>query len=202
MPWDKYPIDAPRNEFDAPSNEYDAPLDYDPYQPVEQPANLPEVLPRHRAPDSATMDELVREASRVARETAISYVRDSLGAAWRGEKIDHRNPTITATDHTGRELVVADAKNRSWRTLFQGLAIDILAALVVVVGTLTTFDPFVVESWTVVGALFLKTIIQAVVAYFMRLKVAPTVKEDGRRVETLTVSTHHSPSRRYAPDWV
>jgi hypothetical protein len=97
------------------------------------------------------------------------------------------NPTITAETTTGRELIVADAKSRSWRTFVQGLIIDVIAALALVLTTLAGMDPFDKETWIVVGALFVKTLVQSVFAYVMRLRVTPTIKTPGEKLAIMPV---------------
>jgi hypothetical protein len=82
---------------------------------------------------------------------------------------------------TGRELVKADARNRSWRTLLQGLGIDLFFAVVALAGTLTHIDALDNVAWSAFFALVGKTLIQTAVAYFMRLRVAPTIRTPGEK---------------------
>jgi hypothetical protein len=82
---------------------------------------------------------------------------------------------------TGRELVKADARNRSWRTLLQGLGIDLFFAIVALAGTLTHIDALDNVAWSAFFALVGKTLIQTAVAYFMRLRVAPTIRTPGEK---------------------
>lgn len=67
-----------------------------------------------------------------------------------------------------------DATDRSWRTLWQQLGIDILiAALVVITPMISTLDITSKDQWTLIITSLLKTIISTVVSYFYRLYVAP-----------------------------
>jgi hypothetical protein len=66
----------------------------------------------------------------------------------------------------------ADAKNRAWRTLLQGLLIDVAAALVLVLTPALTTVEWTPAFWAGVGALAAKSVIQAVVAFVAR-KVMP-----------------------------
>lgn len=101
----------------------------------------------------------------------IAYTKDSLA---QGSDLLH--PTITATTSSGRELVVADARNRSWRTFLQGLAIDLFAALAAILTTISQIDPPLDKAaWAAVGVLAIKTLIQTALAYFMRIKIQPTL---------------------------
>jgi hypothetical protein len=74
----------------------------------------------------------------------------------------------------------ADAKNRSVRTLAQGLAIDLLVAvgatIVAVVATWDGDDILALSSWVVLGAAVGKSVLTAGASYLARLKLPP--KED------------------------
>ena len=85
-------------------------------------------------------------------------------------------PPITAEDKAGKQLVIADAKSRSWRTLIQGLIFDVFAAIVAAVALLSGADPMVEETWIAFGVLLLKSVVSAIISYFMRLRVTPTIK--------------------------
>jgi hypothetical protein len=68
----------------------------------------------------------------------------------------------------------ADAKNRAWRTLAQGLLVDVTGSVVLAVGPALAGADFAWTRgyWAAVGLLAAKTAIQSVVAYVGR-KVAP-----------------------------
>jgi hypothetical protein len=68
-----------------------------------------------------------------------------------------------------------DARNRAWRTFVQGLAVDILAALVLAVGpALMQTDGLTTRAyWSTMGALVLKTVVTAVVSYIARKVIPP-----------------------------
>ena len=72
--------------------------------------------------------------------------------------------------------VTADAKNRAWRTFAQGLLVDVVAAIVLVVGPALTASDFAWSKayWLTVGGLLAKTVLTSVVSYVGR-KVAPPV---------------------------
>jgi len=68
----------------------------------------------------------------------------------------------------------ADAADRGWRTLIQGLAIDVLVAVAAVLLVwLPDADISKVEAWIVLGTAVAKSVLTAVASYVMRLKVAP-----------------------------
>ncbi len=83
-------------------------------------------------------------------------------------------PNITATTAQGRELTVASAKNRSWRTFVQGFGIDLgfalLSVLALAFGDFNFLDG---AAWATLGVLVLKTIIQTAISYVARLKITP-----------------------------
>lgn len=82
------------------------------------------------------------------------------------------SPYITTTVN-GKELTVASAKNRSWRTFLGGMGVDIMFALVAVMGTLGHVDFFSQAGWLTLGVLMAKTVIQTAISYVARMKVAP-----------------------------
>ena len=67
----------------------------------------------------------------------------------------------------------SDARNRAWRTLLQGLGIDVAAALVVVLTPALTTVEWTPVYWTTLGLLAAKSIVQAVVAFVARKVVPP-----------------------------
>jgi hypothetical protein len=117
----------------------------------------------------------------------VSYIKGSLTEIGKGHTVDVLHPTVTAEDVSGRELVVADAKSRSWRTLVQGLIFDVFAAIVAAVALLSGADPFVKETWAAFGVLLLKSVVSAVISYFMRLRVTPTIKIPGEEMAVMPI---------------
>lgn len=65
--------------------------------------------------------------------------------------------------------LVADSNNRSIRTLLQGLAIDVVVALALTVGTyVATRNSWDEMEWIVLSFSVFKSLVQAVAAYVMR----------------------------------
>lgn len=79
------------------------------------------------------------------------------------------------TDEVAGEIAKADAKDRSIRTLFQNLWLDVAFVLLpLVYDAVSGWDgSFSAQYWTIVGAGLVKTGALAVIAYFMRLKKSP-----------------------------
>lgn len=75
----------------------------------------------------------------------------------------------------------ADASNRAWRTLMQGLLLDVLVAVGMVLVTSLTSVEWTRKYWLALAALLLKTTIQAVVSYLSRKIVPPpsTLRANG-----------------------
>jgi hypothetical protein len=166
LPWDELKPDVP-----APSQPVQPQTT--PVAPVPEPPNLP-------ATQDANFAKMLAEA---LIESARKYAGETVGAIRQGETVDVLHPTITAETSTGKELVVADAKSRSWRTFLQGLAIDIFAALAVIFGTVAQIDtPMDKTAWIAVGALAVKTLVQTVLSYFMRLRITPTIRTQGDKM--------------------
>jgi len=69
--------------------------------------------------------------------------------------------------------VVDDARDRSWRTLIQGLGIDVATAVVLTMAALLTDVNWTWAFWGALGLAVAKSVIQAAVAFFMRLLVKP-----------------------------
>jgi uncharacterized membrane protein YcjF (UPF0283 family) len=67
----------------------------------------------------------------------------------------------------------SDARNRAWRTLLQGLGIDVAVALVAVLTPLLTNVEWTQAFWTGVAALAAKSVVQALVAFVARKVVPP-----------------------------
>jgi hypothetical protein len=74
---------------------------------------------------------------------------------------------------TNNVPVQTDAKNRSWRTLIQGLGIDVATALFLVLAAAVTNIEWTKQYWWTLLLLAGKSIIQAIVSYFVRLLVPP-----------------------------
>lgn len=67
-----------------------------------------------------------------------------------------------------------DATDRAWRTLVQGLAIDIAVAIAAALLVwLPDADISTSEAWVVLGTTLAKTVLTAVASFVMRLKVDP-----------------------------
>jgi len=67
----------------------------------------------------------------------------------------------------------SDARNRAWRSLLQGLGIDVAVAVVLVMSTAVTNLEWSRGFWVTLSLSLAKTVIQSIVAYFMRLLVPP-----------------------------
>ena len=67
----------------------------------------------------------------------------------------------------------ADAKNRAWRTAVQGLALDVLTAIVLVLSVAVTDLRWTRAYWVALGLLVAKTGIQSAVSYGARNLVPP-----------------------------
>jgi hypothetical protein len=175
LPWDRFTPDEPA----APSSPPLTPAPPTPSVPAAPAPPPPQPPPPGMdvgAIIGASVKAAVNELLPALKDQAAGYIRETGQAAKRGDTVDHQHPTITATTAAGRELVVADAKSRGWRTFLQGLAIDVFAALLAILGTLTGLDPFAQETWVIVGALAVKTLIQTVISYIARLQVTPTIR--------------------------
>lgn len=66
-----------------------------------------------------------------------------------------------------------DARNRAWRTLIQGLGIDIAAALVLVLAPALSSVEWTPTFWKALGLIAAKSVLQAVVAFVARKVVPP-----------------------------
>lgn len=150
--------------------------------------------PQPEPPEDFNLVQLANDAFQAAlnealpglKQNAMDYLRASVQATVKGEKVDWSHPSVVAVTDKGKDLVVADAKSRSWRTLVQGLIFDVFAAVVAAVALLSGADPFVRETWIAFGVLLTKSVVSAVISYFMRLKVTPTMKNDeGEKVNVL-----------------
>jgi hypothetical protein len=72
-----------------------------------------------------------------------------------------------------RAAVAADARNRAWRTLVQGLALDVGAAVVGVLVAEVADVRWTRAYWALVGGLVAKSALQAAVAFAARRLVPP-----------------------------
>jgi hypothetical protein len=178
MPWDRF--GQPEVADETPTAVQGPGEDELPYVPPED--NLPDTRESFQEAVAASTKEALEQLGPWMREQALNYGKQVAVGTVTGQDIDHANPTITGSTIKGDPLVIADAKSRSWRTFVQGIAIDIFIALVAVLATVSNFDPFQKETWIVVGALVVKTIIQSITAFVMRLRVTPTVKVPRERV--------------------
>lgn len=180
LPWDRFsPTEAqPVTQPEPPA----------PVQPLpRQPAPVP--TPQRPAPNitstelaRAELGDVLEQLWPDIKDLLAGYARDTWTGIRKGETVDVLHPTITATDVSGRELVVADARNRSWRTFLQGLIFDLLAGLAAAIAVLAGADPFVKETWVAFGILVLKTFVSAGISYLMRLRATPTVRTKGPEV--------------------
>jgi hypothetical protein len=206
LPWDRWGEPAePELPYNPPPRPYppDEPVTVEPYPVPDPPVDwdsMPDT-PRPSAPPVATpiptgnyqyqehfappprldWSDALEDAWPAIKEQVLGYARDTAHAVLAGDTVDVLHPTITAEDVTGRELVVADAKSRSWRTLVQGLIFDVFAAIVASIAVLTGLDPFVRETWIAFGILLLKSVVSAVISYFMRLRITPTMRTEGEK---------------------
>jgi len=71
----------------------------------------------------------------------------------------------------------ADAKNRAWRTLMQGLLVDVVTAVVLAAGPALLGAQFAWtrEYWLTVAGLAGKSAVTAVVSYAARRLIPPAV---------------------------
>ena len=71
----------------------------------------------------------------------------------------------------------ADARQRSYRSLLQGLGIDVGVAIILSLATLIGDLRWTREYWLLLGATVLKSLVQAAASYVMRLYVRPSENE-------------------------
>ena len=177
MPWDRFkpepaepePVEEPELPYNPPPLPEKRPIDY---------GEPPDWTPDADADVKALAKDLAKEA--------LDYAKASLHEIGKGKTVDVLHPTVTV-ESQGKELVIADAKSRSWRTLVQGLIFDVFAAIVAAVAVLSGADPFVKETWVAFGILLLKSVVSAVISYFMRLRVTPTIKIPGETMALMPV---------------
>lgn len=144
------------------------------------------VIPDGSEEDAIPFLELVRrEAAAAAKEQfdkdragiqqeAVDYARDVGFGALTGRGTPNLVPDISVTTTTGKELTIASAKNRSFRTFVQGFGIDLGVALIALLGlAFTNFDFFDKAAWITLLGLVIKTVIQTGISYVARLKITP-----------------------------
>lgn len=78
--------------------------------------------------------------------------------------------------HYSNETSVAvqkDARERSLRSLLQGLGVDVVIAVILVLGTSIGSLEWTPAYWQLLGATLAKTVVQAAASYVMRFYVTP-----------------------------
>jgi len=78
--------------------------------------------------------------------------------------------------HYSNESAIAvqhDARERSYRSLLQGLAVDVTITVVLVLATFVGSLEWTPAYWQVLGLTLAKSVIQAAVTYLMRFYVTP-----------------------------
>lgn len=166
MPWDRFQPEEPHPEL--------------PFEPPALPQRPEEVVKDLTGVDldyGKVLADAFADALRQVRDESGPLVRDSVGAITSGQPVE-----VVAKTSKGKQLVVADARSRSFRTFLQGLGIDIVVAIIAVLATLTNLDPFDRQTWILLGALLIKTVVQTAVSYVMRLRVTPTVRTRGEKM--------------------
>lgn len=122
------------------------------------------------------------------QKQALDYAKDYAMGRLTGRDVSGF-PTITTQDKkTGKEVIVADARNRSFRTFVQGIGIDLLFAFVGLLAMVSSMDVTDKTAWTAFGVLVLKTFVQTVVSYVSRLKIAPSGRVEGEQMKLLSVA--------------
>lgn len=144
-----------------------------------QPLPFWEIVRREAA--DAAREEWDRNQEAFRRQLS-GYAREAGTGALLGRGAPELLPNLTAVTSRGEELTVVDARNRSWRTFVQGLAIDLgFALLSVLTLALSDFDFLSGAAWATLGVLVLKTIIQTAISYIARLKITPRYDDPGSR---------------------
>jgi hypothetical protein len=73
-----------------------------------------------------------------------------------------------------RGTVATDARNRAARTFIQGLAVDVVAALtILLLPVVTSAEGWGDFQWSLLGFLAAKTVAATVLAYLMRAYIDP-----------------------------
>jgi hypothetical protein len=88
----------------------------------------------------------------------------------------------------------ADARNRAWRTLAQGLIVDVTSAVVLAIApqVIGASEPWTRRYWIALGLLAAKTALQTGVAYWMRHALPPPTDESATLLRRPSAT-------RYAP---
>jgi hypothetical protein len=73
----------------------------------------------------------------------------------------------------GPTVVERDARNRAWRTLWQGLFTDVAVSVLTVAVTVMVDIEWTREWWLITGGLLAKTVIMSAVSYVARRVVPP-----------------------------
>lgn len=71
---------------------------------------------------------------------------------------------------------VDDARERSWRTFLQGFGIDVATAVALVLALAFVDISWTRSYWIALGLTVAKSVLQAGVAYVMRILVRPKVE--------------------------
>ncbi len=83
--------------------------------------------------------------------------------------------SIVREERPGNPVVQADARNRAWRTLLQGLGYDVATAVVLVLVVTVGDLQWTRAYWLTVGLAVAKSVVVSAVSYFARLLVKPKV---------------------------
>ncbi|QZE10556.1 hypothetical protein SEA_SCOOBYDOOBYDOO_241 [Mycobacterium phage ScoobyDoobyDoo] len=149
-------------------------------------------VPPLRTPVSTEGGWITQEQLQGVRDAVLEEVKeyglDIVKGAFSGKDYDLARPTITVTTNQGKEIRIADAKNRSFRTLLQGFALDFAFALMAVIGTLSGNEFFSKAGWATVGVLVAKTLLQTVVSYVSRINIEPTIKTSSVKAALVPVT--------------
>lgn len=182
LPWERGVVTSDRVNTGIP------PVEQTPEPPVTRPTPAESAQKIDLGDQvSVALREAFRESFPQIQKTLIEYMKDATLAKMQGKEVSPW-PNITATTPTGGQLVIADARNRSFRTFWQGLSIDIVMALVGLLSMLANMNFFDKTAWITFGALVVKTLLQTVVSYVSRLKITPQTIIQGETVKLQTVA--------------
>lgn len=192
LPWDRFEPDEPDELPYKPPGVLPTPtppppliLDPEELDPAPLPPAPPSGVEEPRTPD---WGDILDEAWPMIRDQVVDYARAVVATTVKGNQVDFAHPQVTAVTKQGKELVIADARSRSWRTLIQGLIFDVFAAVLAAIAVLSGLDPLVKETWIAFGVLLAKSVISAIISYFMRLKVTPTIKnKEGEKMAVMPI---------------
>jgi hypothetical protein len=79
------------------------------------------------------------------------------------------------------QVVRKDARNRAWRTMVQGLVLDVIVALVLAAGVAIDDFEFTRPAAALLGMLLLKTAVHSAASYVARVYLPPPA--GGQRAE-------------------